>query len=944
MNLLRKIFSGVCLALCASVLFSGCGYNKNSKKYRIGVAQCSDDDWRKKMNEEIEREVMVRSDVEVEIRSADDNNEKQISDIQYFLDNDFDIIIVAPNEADAITPIIKKAYDGGTPVVLFDRNINGDSFTAWQGADNLEIARSAADYAAGMEEERRGTGKILELRGRPGSTPARDRNAGFVERLARYPQLEIVASADGKWTYDDALLVIDSLYKEHPDVDIVYAHNDRMALAASDAARKRGIHPRIIGIDAAPSIGIKGVNEKAIDATFLYPTDGYRLIRTALAILEGDKYERIVKLPSSVVDKHNAEILLIQNDAMREETSKLKVLKGEIDEYMELHSVQTSFFYAMIAILLLFAILLFFILRMYWINRRHQRQLEEHNRIVEEERDKQEYLNQELEKATQSKLVFFTNVSHDLRTPLTLIAQPVEEVRQASNLTPEQKNLMNIANKNVKILQRLINQILDFRKFENGKLNLHLAEVDFGSLMMEWADSFRGLARQKDIHFNVKVEEGCDCHLAIDAEKMERVFFNLVSNAFKHTPANGSIEISCRCDGKRLVFSVADTGEGIPAEDLGKIFEQFFQVEQVRPKGSGIGLTLTKAFVELHGGEITVESRQGKGSLFVVAIPVKHVEKQGDSQPIYNEKDVLAEVAPVEDVVPVVAPEDSDKPMLLFIEDNEDMRKMVGSLLGDEYNVALAPNGKEGLRMAAKYIPDIVVSDVMMPVMDGMECCRRIKEEVSTSHIPVLLLTACTMDEQKAEGYESGADGYLSKPFNVEVLRARCRNLIANRKRIKNLWKSEGVESGLSSGKEKPSSGKDKKETPANGANEKETVKKPKLGSDVGPLDNEFYNRFLAKVEAEMGNSDLNVDLLASELGLGRSQFYRKIKALTNYSPVELLRRLRLQRSRHLLTTTEKSVSEIAYEVGFSTPAYFTKCFRDCFGKTPSELREELGA
>ena len=271
------------------------------------------------------------------------------------------------------------------------------------------------------------------------------------------------------------------------------------------------------------------------------------------------------------------------------------------------------------------------------------------------------------------------------------------------------------------------------------------------------------------------------------------------------------------------------------------------------------------------------------------------------------------------------------------------MRKMVGPLLGDEYNVALAPNGKEGLRMAAKYIPDIVVSDVMMPVMDGMECCRRIKEEVSTSHIPVLLLTACTMDEQKAEGYESGADGYLSKPFNVEVLRARCRNLIANRKRIKNLWKSEGVESGFSSGKEKPSSGKDKKETPANGANEKETVKKPKLGSDVGPLDNEFYNRFLAKVEAEMGNSDLNVDLLASELGLGRSQFYRKIKALTNYSPVELLRRLRLQRSRHLLTTTEKSVSEIAYEVGFSTPAYFTKCFRDCFGKTPSELREELG-
>ena len=291
---------------------------------------------------------------------------------------------------------------------------------------------------------------------------------------------------------------------------------------------------------------------------------------------------------------------------------------------------------------------------------------------------------------------------------------------------------------------------------------------------------------------------------------------------------------------------------------------------------------------------------------------------------IYKEKAVLDEVAPVESVAPVAA---SDKPMLLFIDDNEDMRNMVLSLLGDEYNIALAPNGKEGLRMAAKYVPDLVVSDVMMPVMDGMECCRRIKEEVSTSHIPVLLLTACSMDEQKAEGYESGADGYLSKPFNADVLKARCRSLIENRKRIRTLWqRGEGHDDNSISSVE-----------PVQRNTES------KIRNDVGPVDNEFYNRFLAKVEEQMGNSELNVDQLASELGLGRSQFYRKIKALTNYSPVELLRRLRLQRSRHLLTTTEKSVSEIAYEVGFSTPAYFTKCFRHAFGKTPTELREELG-
>ncbi|MDE5869788.1 MAG: response regulator, partial [Muribaculaceae bacterium] len=324
------------------------------------------------------------------------------------------------------------------------------------------------------------------------------------------------------------------------------------------------------------------------------------------------------------------------------------------------------------------------------------------------------------------------------------------------------------------------------------------------------------------------------------------------------------------------------------------------------------------------------ESREVKGKIFNVMLPVKHVDTKGDNKEIYIEKDVMAEVAPVEIQTPDY---DSDKPMLLFIEDNEDMRNMVSQIMGEEYNVALAPNGKEGLRMAAKYVPDLIISDVMMPVMDGLECCRRIKEEVSTSHIPVLLLTACSMDEQKAEGYESGADGYLAKPFSSDVLKARCRSLIKNRRRILELWSSST-----------PQLDKEKREN--KNIKEEKTDSREKVvkrQSEPGPLDNEFYNRFLKKVEAEMGNSELNVDQLASELGLGRSQFYRKIKALTNYSPVELLRRLRLQRGRDMLTTTDKSISEIAYEVGFSTPAYFTKCFRDAFGKTPTELREDLG-
>ncbi len=938
MNLFKKGLIFIITLLLLGFVIGSCSNKNGKKKYRVGISQCSDDDWRKKMNEDILREVMMHPDVEVEIRSADDRSEKQIKDIQYFVDNKFDILVVAPNEADSITPVIKEVYEKGIPVLIFDRSIHGDSFTAWQGADNAEIGRAAARYASRMEKERPGSGKILELRGRPGSTPALERNSGFLEEVAKHPEISIAGSAIGNWTYEDASPAIDSLYRTHPDVDIVYAHNDRMAIAAADVARKRGLHPRIIGVDAAPTIGIKAVTDSVIDATFLYPTEGHLLIRTALAILKNEPYERILKLPSaSAVDSSNADILMLQNDALREETSKLRVLKEEIDNYWIEHSAQTTLFYASVAILILFAFLLFFILRLFWLNRRYQKQLEEHNKIVEEERDKQEMLNRELEKATQSKLVFFTNVSHDLRTPLTLISEPVEQVSKASNLTSEQKELMDIAAKNIRILRRLINQILDFRKYENGKANIRLAEVDFSSLLKEWADSFRMLARQRDIHFSVETEAGQDYHIAIDSEKMERVFFNLVSNAFKHTSPNGRIDVKCSCDGKTLTLRVADTGEGIPQKDIDHIFEQFFQVENVRPKGSGIGLALTKAFVELHGGRIDVESMEGKGSVFIVTLPVTHVENKLETKAIYTEQDVMAEVAPVESSAKEF---DSDKPLLLFVDDNEDMRNMVSRLMSDDYNVVLAPNGKEGLRMATKYVPDLVISDVMMPVMDGLECCRRIKEEVSTSHVPVLLLTACSMDEQKAEGYDSGADGYLAKPFSSDVLKARCRSLLANRRRIQNLYENTSLPpiggSNLKNDSPAPSNGENNA-----GKDGKESGKDQKRKG--APIDNEFYNRFLTKVNEEMGNSDLNVDQLASELGLGRSQFYRKIKALTNYSPVELLRRLRLQKGREFLTTTEKSVSEIAYEVGFSTPAYFTKCFRDAFGKTPSELREDLG-
>lgn len=908
---MNKILS-YSLMLAVLLILAGC---TDSKVYKIGVSQCSQDDWRMKMNDEINREIMFHEDAVVEIRSADDSNAKQIEDIKYFVKNGFDIIIVSPNEAAALTPIIKEVYEKGVPVVIFDRNINGDSYTARIGVDDEGLGRAAAHYGLHML----GNGaKAIEIYGLKGSTPAEGRHNGFIKEF-EHNGGELLASIPGNWNKEDAIPVVDSLLKIYPEVDLIYAHNDRMAIGASEVTHKHGRdNIRIIGIDAAPNIGIKAVADSVIDATFLYPTEGHRLIRTALAILKNQPYDKETILPvSSAVDLSNADILLLQNETLKEETGKMKLLKAQIDDYWARHSSQTSLFYASIAIIILLFGVGFLLLRAYWQRSKHQKELLVQNKLLEEERDKQAQLNEQLQAATQSKLVFFTNVSHDLRTPLTLIAEPVAQLAEADNLTSQQMTLIKIANKNVKILQRLINQILDFRKYENGKLNLRLTEIDFNRAVHDWMESFYSLARKRDIKLTLETPDAAaPMPVAVDAEKIERVFFNLISNAFKYTPDNGTIKVSYECNDTSLTFKVADTGEGISERDLGNIFDRFYQVDRIHPKGSGIGLSLAKAFVELHGGTIGVESTVNIGSVFTVTLPMRHIaETTTVSENVIGHGDVEAELDNIEGNLIFAA----DKPIVLVIDDNKDIQKLMSELLNVDYNIITASNGKEGVRMAAKYVPDLIICDVMMPVMDGLECCRYIKNEVSTSHIPVLMLTACSMDEQRVQGYESGADGYLSKPFNSAVLKSRCASLILNRKRIKDLWMSR----------------------PAT-VNKKEGEKISSGNLPSGDIDNEFYNRFLEILNEGMGNPDLNVDMIASKMGLERSQFYRKIKALTNYAPVELIRRLRLQRGRELLISTEKTIAEIAYDIGFSTPAYFTKCYRDAYGETPSQVRNKL--
>ena len=899
--------------LCLAGILMSCTLKHT--RYRIGVSQCSDDEWRHKMNNEIVREALFYDGVEVEIRTAKDNNRNQIADIKYFIDKKVDLLIVAPNEAAAITPVVEKAYRQGIPVVVIDRKILSDKYTAFVGADNYEIGKDVGQY---ILNRLHGKGKVLEITGLEGSTPAMERHKGLTDVLKEEPGIEITASVDGAWLQSVAGEKMDSVFQTNKNIDLVFAQNDRMAIGAYLSARQQQLEKEMlfVGIDALPGkeYGVEQIINGVLDATFIYPTGGDKVVQVAMDILEKRPYERDTKLSTALVDKTNARVMQLQTDHITEQDGKIERLNNQVNEYLSRYSAQTMFLYACLIILLLFAALLAIIVRAYWTKNRMNMELSRQKKKLEEQRDQLISLSKQLEEATHAKLVFFTNVSHDFRTPLTLVADPVEQLLEDKALTPRQQSLLKVVHKNVHILLRLVNQILDFRKYENDKLELVRANMNLRVQLQEWSHSFQTLALKKHIHFVLEVnDDRADYLMAVDAEKMERVYFNLLSNAFKFTPENGTITVTLSTltkeeGGRYARLVVADTGSGISVQHIRHIFDRFYQID-VNHAGSGIGLALAKAFVELHGGEITVDSVEGKGTVFTVDIPMTVVEEPSADlvqEPRITQQTVVEELEDMETEEQIP---DENKECILIIDDNADVRDYVKSLLKEEYTVIEAPDGRAGLKKAMKYVPDAIICDVMMPVMDGLECCRKLKTELQTSHIPVMLLTACSLDEQRIQGFECGADSYISKPFNSKLLLVRLRNLMDNHKRLKQFF------------------------------GDKTTLSK----EPVSDVDKGFVDRFRELIEENLADSELSVEDLGSKMGLSRVQLYRKIKALTNYSPNELVRIARLKKAASLLASSEKTISEITYEVGFTSPSYFTKCYKDYFGESPTDFLKRRG-
>ena len=738
-----KTYNTLYIMLAVLILATGCTSNY---KYKIGVSQCVGGRWREKANiEMLSAQHLYDTDVKVIIKNADNSNERQCLQIDSLINEGVDLLVVSPNDYHALNGSLQRAREKNIPIVFFDRTTAMKDYTAYIGGDNIEAGRKMAEYAAMLcRDSVKTEGRqpiVLEMTGPLEISPAAQRHKGFSEAISRYSDIDY-HHVPSKWSYDDCKRIMQEWLKEGKTVDVVFCHSDLAAIGAYEAAKKfhkeRDIH--FIGIDGLPGEGIDAVQKGQLSASYIYPTHGEEVIALALRILEGKPFERVNNMKSFVVTPQNVADISLSSNSLMKQNQYLATIQSKLETYLGFYHIQRSLLIVAFLVILLLAVAVATTWRAVKVTRRANRRMRELN---------------------DEQTRFFTNASHQLRTPLTLIAGPINQLAEGKG---DKQQLIDIIQRNVGQLQRLISDVLLFRR-ENR------ATVD---------------------------------------------------------------------------DTTATTNEQ---------------------------LTASRKSVQDCRHDILVN----------------------------NNTDELATV--------------------LIVDDNADMRAYLRTLLLDRYYVIEAADGQSGLKLAVESVPDIVVSDVMMPVMDGLTFCTRLKQHEATSHIPVLLLTARSSEQQYIEGLQTGADMYMTKPFSADLLLANIASLLANRQKLRQLFKAQ------------------------NSLSELPTIQHSTLNTQhstsISP-DRRFLDTFLKAMDKHMSNTNLKIEVIGDEIGLSRVQLYRKVKALTGMTPIEILRETRLKRAMQLLKTTDKTVSEIANEVGFATPGYFSSCFKKQYDKYPTDVREEM--
>lgn len=695
----------------------------------IGVSQCSDDLWRQKVNREIKIGQYQYKNVDVVFASADNNGQRQARQIDSLVNAKVDLLVVAPSDVKTVAPAIERAYRAGIPVILYDRMIESTHYTAYIGTDNVAIGKEVADYLA---HQLQGRGTVVEITGERGSTPVADRHRGFMQGMKAFPQIQVV-TLEGDWNLAGAKKLMRQYMDAGKPVDAVFGHNDAEAWGAQQAAKEKNREKQMlfVGIDGLPgeNQGVDLVAKGVMTASYIYPTKGEAIVPLAMNILQGKPYKRMNYFQSALVTAENAKLIDMQYKEIEGQTADLNTIYSSINEYMKMYRWQKIINILAVAVVLLLLIMIFY------------------RRKVRREKEK---LNEQRKQMADDKIAFFTNVSHQLRTPLTLVSGPLNRLMQADNYTEEQKMLLQVVLRNVGQLETLTADVLNFKE-------------------------------QVDAMNQASADEACEKELS------------------------------------------------------------------------------------------------------------QHVLRDSRHQMLLQQD--------VEELSTI-----------LIVDDNEDIRSYLRVLLAGQYYVIEASDGQNGLRLAKESVPDLIVSDVMMPVMDGLTFCSKIKEDEVTSHIPVILLTARSEESQRIEGYEHGADAYITKPFSDHLLLVRISNLLQARRQRKN-------------------------------DEAKQMLSAEDIQTDE-PGERMFLERFKKAAKSHIGDANLRMDDLGSELSLSKVQMYRKVKALTGKTPAEVLREMRMQKAYSLLKQTDKTISEVAAEVGFAIPGYFSACFKKQFGINPTELRD----
>ena len=904
--MLRKL-SYIILISCTLSLNS-CRLGDDEKdKIAIGFSQSINNDiWRKSMDHAMEVEASLHPEVSLTIYNANRKAKNQIRDIDKMIEQNVDVIIVAPYESDSIVPVIEKARAKGIPVIIVDRKANTSEYTAFLGADNLEVGRLAGKHIASKSN---GSANVIEINADLNTSPGLERSLGFKQILKQYPGIKVITVDSDNFGHPKGnyIKLLDSL----PNIDYIYGFNDIIAYNAWKIAKSKGLEKKIkfIGVDGlnGPFGGIQLVKDGVLESTILYPTGGSEAIKLALKILNNEIVPKNNKLNTILIDSLNADIMSNQFDKITIQQSDIEQQQSVIKNQERKYSTQNNLLKLLTSLFVIVLSLAIYSVYSRIIISRKKQELEETNKKIKNQKNEIKRFSNELKQSNEARLNFFTGLSHEFKTPLTLILSSVESLEaELKNKGISVTKEINLMYNNSRRLLRLINQLLDYRKMEDHKFTLRASKTNLLDFSNSIISDFDREAKKKNINFSLTTNNS-ELEVYLDRNLMDKVYFNLLSNAFKFTPEKGKISIIIKEDktNNSVKIHFKDTGIGIPDNELGEVFNAFYQGSNNYRNSSGIGLHLSKSFVELHKGSIEIHSKNGAEFIITLLLGTAHLdEKEIIKEPVLDfvhQSDYLDS-----EVIQKVEPQNTeDKYSILYIEDNKDLLDFISHKFSTEYTF-FSSDGTDAVEKALELIPDIIICDLNLPEMNGFQICERLKKDLRTSHIPTIILTASDDQDSYLKALDSGADIFLTKPFNLKVLAQSIKGLLFNREKLRFYYTNNivNIEEG------------------SFGVSEQDFLKK--------------LNELICK---NLENSAYTVEDLARDLSISRVQLYRKVKAILGISISDHINNMRLDKSKELLKKSNQTISEVAYAVGFSSPNYFSTSFKNKFGISPTEFK-----